>query len=70
MKNFAEINRASVAKKTNLLFNQSFGTVGSPNQTGETLTRENRIGLMSYLRRTLMLLFAVLMLGVGQRWGM
>jgi len=58
--------------KTNLLFNQSFGTVGSPNQTGETLTRENRIGLMSYLRRTLMLLFAVLtlsMANVGMVWG-
>ena len=26
--------------KKHLLFNQSFGTVGSPNQTGETLTRE------------------------------
>ena len=52
-----------------LLFNQSFGTVGSPNQTGETLTRENRIGLMSYLRRTLMLLFAVLVMSIGQTLG-
>ena len=56
--------------KNFLLFNQSFGTEGSPNLTGETLTRENRIGLMSYLHRTLMLLFAVLVLSVGQMWGM
>lgn len=58
--------------KKHLLFNQSFGTEGSPNQTGETLTRENRIGLMSYLRRTLMLLFAVLMMSIaniGMAWG-
>ncbi len=58
--------------KKHLLFNQSFGTEGSPNQTGETLTRENRIGLMSYLRRTLMLLFAVLVMSVaniGMAWG-
>ena len=55
--------------KNYLLFNQSFGTVGSPNQTGETLTRENRIGLMSSLRRTLMLLFAVLVMSIGQMWG-
>ena len=58
--------------KTNLLFNQSFGTVSSPNQTGETQTRENRIGLMSYLRRTLMLLFAVLVMSIaniGMAWG-
>ena len=51
--------------KTNLLFNQSFGTVSSPNQTGETQTRENRIGRMSYLRRTLMLLFAVLVMSMA-----
>ncbi len=51
--------------KNVLLFNQSFGTVGSPNQTGEILTRENRIGLMSYLRRILMLLFAVLVMSVA-----
>ena len=58
--------------KKHLLFNQSFGTEASPNQTGETLTRENRIGLMSYLRRTLMLLFAVLVMSVanvGTAWG-
>lgn len=58
--------------KKHLLFNQSFGTEGSPNQTGETLTRENRIGLMSYLRRTLMLLFAVLvmsMANISMAWG-
>ena len=58
--------------KKHLLFNQSFGTVGSPNQTDETLTRENRIGLMSYLHRTLMLLFAVLTLSIaniGMAWG-
>lgn len=58
--------------KKHLLFNQLFGTVGSPNQTGETLTRENRIGLMSYLRRTLMLLFAVLVMSIaniGMAWG-
>ena len=53
-------------------FNQLFGTEGSPNQTGETLTRENRIGLMSYLRRTLMLLFAILVMSIaniGMAWG-
>ena len=58
--------------KNVILFNQSFGTVGSPNQTDETLTRENRIGLMSYLRRTQMLLFAVLVMSVaniGMAWG-
>ena len=58
--------------KKHLLFNQSFGTVGSPNQTDETQTRENRIGLMSYLHRTLMLLFAVLvmsMANIGMAWG-
>ena len=55
--------------KKHLFLNQSFGTVGSPNQTGETLSRENRIGLMSYLRRTLMLLFAVLVMSIGQMWG-
>ena len=58
--------------KKHLLFNQSFGTVGSPNQTDETQTRENRIGLMSYLRQTLMLLFAVLVMSVaniGMAWG-
>ena len=55
--------------KNFLLFNQSFGTEGSPNQTDETLTRENRIGLMSYLRRTLMLFFAVLVMSIGNVWG-
>ena len=58
--------------KKHLLLNQLFGTEGSPNQTDETLTRENRIGLMSYLRRTLMLLFAVLVMSVanvGVAWG-
>ena len=72
MKNFLQVNRALVAEKKHLLLNQSFGTVGSPNQTGETLTRENRIGLMSYLHRTLMLLFAVLVMSVanvGMAWG-
>ena len=54
--------------KKHLLLNQLFGTVGSPNQTGETLTRENRIGLMSYLRRTLMLLL-VAYIGIGNVWG-
>ncbi len=42
------------------------------NQTGETLTRENRVGLMSYLRRSIMLLFAVLvmsMANIGMAWG-
>ena len=53
--------------KNFLLFNQSFGMVGSPNQTDETQTRENRIGLMSYLRRTLMLLL-VAYIGIGQMW--
>ena len=72
MKNFLQVNRALVAEKKHLLLNQLFGTEGSPNQTDETLTRENRIGLMSYLRRTLMLLFAVLvmsMANVGMAWG-
>ena len=55
--------------KKHLLLNQSFGTEGSPNQTGETQTRENRIGLMSYLRRTLMLLL-LSFIGIGQMWGM
>jgi len=57
--------------KNFLQVNQLFGTVGSSNQTDETLTRENRIGLKSYLRRTLMLLFAVLvmsMANVGTAW--
>lgn len=54
--------------KKHLLFNQSFGTEGSPNQTGETQTRENRIGLMSYLHRTLMLLL-VAYIGIGNVWG-
>ncbi len=58
--------------KNFLQVNQLFGTVGSPNQTGETLTRENRVGLMSYLRRTIMLLFAVLVMSIaniGMAWG-
>ena len=54
--------------KKHLLLNQLFGTVGSPNQTDETLTRENRIGLMSYLHRTLMLLL-VAYIGIGNVWG-
>ena len=54
--------------KKHLLLNQSFGTVGSPNQTDEALTRENRIGLKSYLLRTLMLLL-VAYIGIGQMWG-
>ena len=54
--------------KNFLLLNQSFGTEGSPNQTGETQTRENRIGLMSYLHRTLMLLL-VAYIGIGNVWG-
>ena len=37
MKNFLQVNRALVAEKKHLLFNQSFGTEGNPNQTGETL---------------------------------
>ena len=53
--------------KKHLLLNQLFGTEGSPNQTGETLTRENRIGLMSCLRRVAMIL-CVLMLSVPQMW--
>ena len=72
MKNFLQVNRALVAEKKHLLLNQLFGTEGSPNQTDETLTRENRIGLKSYLRRTLMLLFAVLVMSVaniGMAWG-
>jgi len=58
--------------KNFLQVNQLFGTVGSPNQTGETQTKENRVGLMSYLRRTIMLLFAVLVMSianVGVAWG-
>ena len=53
-------------------FDKLFGTVGSPNQTDETQTRENRIGLKSYLRRTIMLLFAVLVMSIaniGTAWG-
>ena len=38
MKNFLQVNRALAAEKKHLLFNQLFGTVGSPNQTGKTLT--------------------------------
>ncbi len=53
--------------KKHLLLNQSFGTEGSPNQTDETLTRENQIGLMSYLRRVAMIL-CVLVLSIGQMW--
>ncbi len=58
--------------KNFLQVNQFLGMVGSPNQTSETLTRENRFGLMSYLRRTIMLLFAVLVMSianVGTAWG-
>ena len=38
MKNFLQVNRALAAEKNFLLFNQSFGTEGNPNQTGKTLT--------------------------------
>ena len=58
--------------KNFLQVNPLFWTVGSPNQTDETQTRENRVGLMSYLRRTLMLLFAVLVMSIansGMAWG-
>ena len=46
--------------------NQSLWAGSSPNQTGETLTRENRIGVKSWLNRGLMLLITILALGVGQ----
>ena len=49
--------------------NQSLWAGSSPNQTGETLTRQNRIGVKSWLNRGLMLLITILTLGVGQMWG-
>ncbi len=44
---------------------------GSPNQTGETLTRENRLGIATCLNpmRTLFITLLLLTLGVGQMWG-
>ena len=48
--------------------NQSLWAGSSPNQTGETLTRQNRIGGKSWLNRGLMLLITILTLGVGQMW--
>ena len=51
------------------LFNLSFGTKSSPNQTNETQSRENRNGGIPYLFRTLTLLITILTLGVGQMWG-
>ena len=43
---------------------------GSPNQTGETLTRENRLGIVTCLNpmRTLLITLLLLTLGVGQMW--
>ena len=49
--------------------NQSLWAGSSPNQTGETLSRENRIGVFSYFYRTFVLLFMLLTIGVGQMWG-
>ena len=48
--------------------NQSLWAGSSPNQTGETLTRQNRIGVKSWLNRGLMLLITILTLGVRQVW--
>ena len=50
--------------------NQSLWAGSSPNQTGETQSRENRIGVFSYFYRTFVLLFMLLTLGVGQMWAM
>ena len=43
---------------------------GSPNQTGETLTRENRLGIVTCLNpmRTLFITLLLITLGVGQMW--
>lgn len=48
--------------------NQSLWAGSSPNQTGETQSRENRIGVFSYFYRTFVLLFMLLTIGVGQMW--
>ena len=48
--------------------NQSLWAGSSPNQTGETQSRENRIGVFSYFYRTFVLLFMLLTIGVGQIW--
>ncbi len=48
--------------------NQSLWAGSSPNQTGETQSRENRIGVFSYFYRTFVLLFMLLTIGVGQAW--
>ena len=47
------------------------GLHGSPNQTGETLTRENRLGIVTCQKplRTLCITLLLLTLGVGQMWG-
>ncbi len=65
--------------KNFLLFNQSFGTEGSPNQTGETLTprdeQRSRIPLLypcyTFARawKYVACMLMVLVLGVGQMWG-
>lgn len=49
--------------------NQSLWAGSSPNQTGETQSRENRIGVFSYFYRTFVLLFTLLTMGVGNVWG-
>ena len=48
--------------------NQSLWAGSSPNQTGETQTRQNRIGGITWLNRGLVLLITLLTLGVGQMW--
>ncbi len=54
--------------KNKNFINQSLWAGSSPNQTGETFTRENRHGVLSYFYRTFVLLFMLLTLGVGQMW--
>ena len=54
--------------KNKNFINQSLWAGSSPNQTGETQSRENRIGVFSYFYRTFVLLFMLLTIGVGQMW--
>ena len=54
--------------KNKNFINQSLWAGSSPNQTGETQSRENRIGVFSYFYRTFVLLFILLTIGVGQMW--
>ena len=54
--------------KNKNFINQSLWAGSSPNQTGETQSRENRIGVFSYFYRTFVLLFMLLTIGAGQMW--